>query len=123
MKNKEKNEKLCASDYKFMTLVWEHEPINSTQLVKICLQELGWKKSTSYTMLKKLSEKGCLQNENSMVRSLISKEKVQSFESEYAVNHAFAGSLPAFVAAFVSNHPLSDEEAEEIRQLLKKSEE
>lgn len=119
----EKTDKLCASDYKFMTLVWEQEPIPSTQLVKISLQELGWKKSTTYTMLKKLSEKGYLQNENSIVTSLIPKEKVQAVESEYVVNHAFAGSLPAFVAAFVSNHSLTKAECGEIRQLLQNTEE
>lgn len=110
--------KLCESDYKFMTIVWENEPVQSGKLVKLCLEALGWKKSTTYTMVKKLSEKGYLENENSVVRSLISQKDVRAFESEYVVNHAFGGSLPAFVAAFISNKNLSEKEAAEIRRLI-----
>lgn len=110
--------KLCASDYKFMCIVWENEPIPSGDLVKKCLEVLGWKKSTTYTMLKKLAEKGYLQNENSIVRALIPKEDVQAFESEYVVNHTFEGSLPAFIAAFMSHKKLTEKEAEEIRRLI-----
>ncbi len=110
--------KLCASDYRFMTIVWENEPIQSGNLVKICFEELGWKKSTTYTMIKKLSEKGYLCNENSIVKSLIPKEKVQAFESEYVVRHTFEGSLPAFIAAFMSNKKLSESETEEIKRLI-----
>ncbi|MBR2471128.1 MAG: BlaI/MecI/CopY family transcriptional regulator [Clostridia bacterium] len=110
--------KLCASDYRFMTIVWENEPIQSGNLVKICLEELGWKKSTTYTMVKKLSEKGYLRNENSVVKALIPKEDVQAFESEYVVNNTFEGSLPAFIAAFMSNKKLTEKEAEEIKRLI-----
>lgn len=110
--------KLCTSDYKFMSLVWAHEPVNSTQLVKICLEELGWKKSTTYTMVKKLSQKGFLKNENSTVTSLIPKKEVQAFESAYVIDHTFEGSLPAFIASFISNKKLSEQEAEEIRRLI-----
>lgn len=110
--------KLCASDYKFMTLVWDNEPIASGELVKICLETLGWKKSTTYTMVKKLSEKGFLKNENSVVTALIPKKEVQAFESDYVIHHAFEGSLPAFIAAFMRNKKLSEQEAEEIKQLI-----
>lgn len=110
--------KLCASDYRFMTIVWENEPIQSGNLVKICLEELGWKKSTTYTMVKKLSEKGYLRNENSVVKSLVPKVEVQAFESEYVVKNTFEGSLPAFIAAFMSNKKLTEEEAEEIKRLI-----
>lgn len=110
--------KLCASDYKFMSVVWDNEPVGSTQLVKICAEQLGWKKSTTYTMIKKLAEKGYLKNENSTVVSLIPKSEVQAFESEYVVNTAFEGSLPAFIAAFISNNSLNANEAAEIRRLL-----
>ena len=82
------------------------------------MEELGWKKSTTYTMVKKLSEKGYLRNENSVVKSLIPKEDVQAFESEYVVNNTFEGSLPAFIAAFMSNKKLTEKEAEEIKQLI-----
>lgn len=112
--------KLCTSDYKFMELVWKHEPVNSTQLVKICLEVLGWKKSTTYTMIKKLSQKGFVKNENCTVSSLIPKVNVQAFESEYVVNNIFGGSLPAFIAAFVSRKALSENEINEIRRMLNK---
>ena len=112
--------KLCLSDYKFMCVLWDNEPIRSGNLAKICLDVLGWKKSTTYTMLKKLSEKGYLKNENSIVTSVIPKQDVQKYESEYVVNNAFEGSLPAFVAAFVSNKKLSESDAEQIRQLIER---
>ena len=82
------------------------------------MNAVGWKKSTTYTMVKKLSEKGYLRNENSVVKSLIPKEDVQAFESEYVVNNTFEGSLPAFIAAFMSNKKLTEKEAEEIKQLI-----
>ncbi len=110
--------KLCASDYKFMCLVWEHEPIPSGELVKECLKTLGWKKSTTYTMVKKMADKGYLKNEGGRVESLISKSDVQAFESEYVVIHAFHGSLPAFITAFISNKKLTEAEADEIRALI-----
>lgn len=110
--------KLCTSDYKFMCIVWECEPIQSGELVKKCLEVLGWKKSTTYTMIKKLSEKGYLQNENSIVKSLIPKQDVQAFESEYVVNNTFGGSLPAFIASFMNNKKITESEAEEIKRLI-----
>ena len=110
--------KLCESDYRFMCVVWENEPVQSGELVKKCLNDLGWKKSTTYTMVKKLSEKGYLKNENSVVSSLISKEDTQSFESGYIVDNAFGGSLPSFIASFVRERNLSDKEIEEIRSII-----
>lgn len=116
-----KQEKLCLSDYRFMSVVWENEPIQSGELVKKCSDVLGWKKSTTYTMLKKLSEKGYLKNENSMVSSIISQDEVQAFESEYVINNAFSGSLPAFIASFVRGKRLTESEADEIRRLIERS--
>ncbi len=110
--------KLCTSDYKFMCIVWDYEPIQSGELVKKCLEVLGWKKSTTYTMVKKLSEKGYLQNENSVVKSLIPKRDVQAFESEYVVNNTFGGSLPAFIASFMNNKKITESEAAEIKRLI-----
>ena len=110
--------KLCLSDYKFMTVVWDNEPVQSGELVKICLEVLGWKKSTTYTMLKKLSEKGYLKNEDSIVSSLIPKKSVQAFESEYVVNNIFSDSLPAFIASFMSTQKISESDAAEIRRLI-----
>lgn len=110
--------KLCASDYRFMTIVWESEPVPSGELVRLCADKLGWKKSTTYTMVKKLAQKGYLANENSVVRALIPKADVLSYESEYVVDNAFSGSLPAFVASFTRDRTLTKGEAEEIRRLI-----
>lgn len=113
-----KQVKLCESDYRFMCVVWNNEPLQSGELVKKCLSDLGWKKSTTYTMVKKLSEKGYLKNENSVVYSLISKEDVQSFESGYIVDNAFGGSLPSFIASFVRERNLSRKDIEEIKGII-----
>ena len=112
------NEKLCTSDYKFMDIVWDNEPVKSGELVSLCNEKLGWKKSTTYTMVKKLSQKGYLKNENSIVSSLIPRKEVQMFESSYVVNSAFGGSLPSFIASFVSGTQLSKKEIEEIRSII-----
>lgn len=113
--------KLCASDYRFMSLVWENEPINSTQLAKTSLDVLGWKKSTTYTMLKKLSDKGYLQNNNSIVTSTISKSDVRAFESGYVIDNMFDSSLPAFIAAFIKSRPLNKDEIDEIQALIEQN--
>lgn len=117
------NEKLCTSDYKFMDIVWDNEPVKSGELVLLCNEKLGWKKSTTYTMVKKLSQKGYLKNENSIVTSLIPRKEVQMFESNYVVNSAFGGSLPSFIASFVSGRQLSKKEIEEIRSIIDNMEE
>lgn len=110
--------KLCDSDYRFMMVVWEHEPVNSGELVRICSQELGWKKSTTYTVIKKLCEKGYLTTENAVVSALIPREKVQADESEYFVERTFGGSLPQFVAAFLGGKKISEKEAEYLKKLI-----
>ena len=112
------NLKLCESDYRFMCVVWENEPVPSGELVRLCAQKLGWKKSTTYTTLKKMCDKGFLVNENTVVRACVPKAQVQTFESEYIVDRAFSGSLPSFIAAFTQGRRLSAEEAEEIRALI-----
>jgi predicted transcriptional regulator len=101
-----------------MRLIWDNEPINSTELVRLCSDELGWKKSTTYTMLKRLSERGIVKNENTFVEALIKREQVQKFESETVLEKTFAGSLPSFITAFLSDKTLSKEEAEEIIKLI-----
>lgn len=113
--------KLCESDYRFMSVVWDCAPVSSGELVRLCQQKLGWKKSTTYTVLKKLSEKGFLKNESSTVTVLIPREEVQIFESGYVVDKAFGGSLPAFIAAFTKDRKLTRQEAEEIQRLLDQS--
>ena len=103
---------------RFADLVWANEPIGSGELVKLCQTELNWKKPTTYTVLRKLCEKGIFQNENGAVTSLISREDFYSAKSEQFVEETFQGSLPAFVAAFMSRKPLSDSEAEEIQKMI-----
>ncbi len=112
------NFKLCDSDYRFMLIVWEHAPVNSGELVKLCEAQLGWKKSTTYTVIKKMCEKGYISNENALVSVLVSKEKVQADESEYFVDRTFGGSLPQFVAAFLGGRKISEKEAEKLKKLI-----
>ena len=102
----------------FAHSVWEHEPVGSGELVKICEKELNWKKPTTYTVLRKLCEKGLLQNVNGVVTSLISREEFYSAKSEQFVEDTFDGSLPAFVAAFISRKELTAKEAEEIQKMI-----
>jgi predicted transcriptional regulator len=101
-----------------MCVVWEHAPVNSGDLVKLCNETLGWKKSTTYTTIKKLSEKGYIKNEDAIVSVIIEKERVQADESNYFVDRTFEGSLPGFLTAFLGGKKLSSEEADEIRKLI-----
>ncbi|MFD0711985.1 BlaI/MecI/CopY family transcriptional regulator [Paenibacillus sp. GCM10027626] len=110
--------KLFDAEYKFMNLIWEHEPLNSTELSRLCQQELGWKKSTTYNMIRKLTERGILQNEQAVVTSLINREQVQKYESEVLLEKAFDGSLPSFLAAFLKDKKLSKAEADEIKKMI-----
>ena len=110
--------KLCESDYRFMCVIWENEPVNSGNLVKLCEEKLGWKKSTTYTTLKKLTEKGFAKNEDTVVVSLVEKEKVCRAASQHFVDHTFEGSLPGFLVSFLGNRKISDSEAEELKRLI-----
>lgn len=112
------NLKLCDSDYRFMQIVWANAPIGSGRLVELCGKKLGWKKSTTYTTIKKLCEKGYIINENATVTVLIPKEKVQAVESDYFVERTFEGSLPKFIASFLGSKKITDKEAEEIKRLI-----
>ena len=103
---------------RFADIVWEKEPVGSGELVKICDKEFGWKKTTTYTVLRKLIDKGLLQNDNGIVTSLISKDEFYSSRSRQIVDESFQGSLPAFVAAFVSGNKLTAKEADEIRRMI-----
>ena len=110
--------KLYDAEYRLMEIVWEKEPLSSTELYKACLPRLGWKKSTTYTVLRKLCERGFLKNEASLVTSLVKKEDVQRYESQAVVEKWFDRSLPRFVAAFLGARKLSEEEAEELKRLI-----
>ena len=114
--------KIFESEYRFCLILWEHEPIKSRELVELCREQLGWKNSTTYTVIKRLAQRGVLKNENTVVTSLVSKDQVQDAEIDELVEKKFDGSLPAFVAAFTSSRPLSEAEAEELRRLIDESE-
>ncbi len=110
--------KVFESEYRFCILLWEHEPIKSTELVKLCQEELGWKKATTYTVIKRLAERGILKNENTIVTSLVSKSQIQASEIDELVERTFEGSMPAFIAAFTKRKNLSKEELAQIREML-----
>jgi BlaI family penicillinase repressor len=109
--------KLCDSDYRFMCVVWEHAPINSGELVKLCQEQLGWKKSTTYTVVRKMCEKGYIANEDATVSVLIPKEQVQAEESRYFVDRTFDGSLPGFITAFLGGKKISKKEAKMLKKM------
>lgn len=113
-----KDTKLGVVESQFADIIWANEPLGSGELVKLCEAKLEWKKSTTYTVLKKLCEKGIFQNEKGTVTSLISKQELQGMQSEQFVSETFEGSLPAFIAAFASSKQLSKEEIKEIRDLM-----
>lgn len=109
---------LAAVQERFADLVWAHEPIASGELVKVCEKELNWKKPTTYTVLRKLCQKGLLQNVNGIVSSLISKEDFYSSKSEQIIEDSYKGSLPAFIAAFTSRKKLTESEVDEIQKMI-----
>ena len=109
---------LGAIQERFADIVWANEPVGSGELVKICEKELNWKKATTYTVLRKLCEKGLLKNENGIVSSLISKEDFYSAKSEQIIEESYEGSLPAFIAAFISRKNLTAKEADEIQKMI-----
>ena len=110
--------KLGAIEARFADLIWHNEPISSGELVKLCQQELTWKKPTTYTVLRRLCERGLFQNENSVVTSCISREEFYARQSEKFVEETFDGSLPAFLAAFGSRKKLDEEEINQLQQLI-----
>lgn len=112
---------LCDSDYRFMQVVWDNAPVGSGELVRLCKEKLGWQKSTTYTTIRKLCEKGFIMNEDARVSVLISREDTEARESAFFVDRSFGGSLPGFVAAFLSGRAVTDEEARRIRKMLDES--
>ena len=109
--------KIYESEYRFCRILWEREPVKSTELVKLCREQLGWSKATTFTVIKRLSERGVVKSENAVVTSLVSKEQAQTAAVYELVEKTFDGSLPAFVAAF-TRRGLSAAEAEELRRLI-----
>ena len=110
--------KVFESEYRFCLILWEHEPVKSSELVNLCKEQLGWKPTTTYTVIKRLSERGVLKNENTIVTSLISKDEVQASELNEMVEKTFEGSLPDFIAAFTKHQKLSEKEIDAVQQMI-----
>lgn len=110
--------RLGAVESRFADIIWNNEPLHSRELVALCQQQLNWKKPTTYTVLRKLCERGIFQNSDGMVTSLLSRQEFYGRQSERFVEETFAGSLPAFLAAFTAQKALSAKEVEEIRRMI-----
>lgn len=110
--------KIFESEYRFACIVWEKEPVSVKELIALCNEQLEWKRTTTYTVLKRLCERGILINEDGIVTSLYSKEEIQYSESRQFLDKTFEGSLPEFLAAFLNGKGVSEKELEELRQML-----
>ena len=110
--------KIFESEYRFCLILWEHEPVKSSELVKLWREQLGWKPTTTYTVLRRLSDRGVLKNENTIVTSLVSKDEVQAAEIDELVEKKFEGSVPAFFAAFTKRRKISQEEIDEVQKMI-----
>ena len=112
--------KIFESEYRFCLILWEHEPVTTTELVRLCQAQLGWKRTTTYTVIKRLGERGVLKNQDGLVIALISREDAQVSELDELMEKKFQGSLPAFLAAFARRQSLTEKEVEEIRRIIEK---
>ena len=110
--------KIFDSELRFCEILWEHQPVRSSELAHLCAEKLGWKKSTTYTVIKRLTERGVVQTEDDVVTALVSRDQVQRAESRAFVERNFSGSLPGFLNAFVGGRGLSAEEADELRRMI-----
>ena len=110
--------KVFESEYRFCLILWEHEPVKSSQLVALCKEQLGWKPTTTYTVIKRLSERGVLKNENTVVTALVSKDQVQAAQIDEMVEKTFEGSLPAFLAAFTRHQKLSEDQIDQVQSMI-----
>ena len=110
--------KVFESEYRFCLILWENEPIKSSDLVNLCKEQLDWKPTTTYTVIKRLSERGVLKNDNTIVTSLVSKDEVQAAEIDEMVKKTFEGSRPAFIAAFTKHQKISDKELDEVQAMI-----
>ena len=110
--------KIHESEYRFCLIMWEHEPVTAVELVKLCQDQLCWKRTTTYTVIKRLAERGVLKNEDGNITSLISKEEAQAGEIDELVEKKFEGSLPAFIAAFTKSQNISKAELDEVQRMI-----
>ena len=115
--------KIFESEYRFCLILWEHEPVNSMRLVELCKEQLGWSKATTYTVIRRLSERGVIKNEHAVVTSLVSKEQAQEAELDQMVERTFEGSLPAFIAAFSRSKKLSAADVAQLKAMIDSYEE
>ena len=118
-----KNYKLAQGEAKFAELIWEHEPVSSTELVGLSEKKMSWKKSTTYTVLKKLCDKGLFRNENAIVSSVLTQDEYLARQSRLYIEDAFGGSLPRFISAFIGGKKLTDKQAEELMRLIEEHKE
>ncbi len=112
--------KIFESEYRFCLILWDNEPISSSKLAVLCKEQLGWSRTTTYTVIKRLSERCVLTNEDGQISSLVTKQEVQVSEIDEMMDKTFEGSLPAFIAAFAKRQKLSDKDIEEIRRIIEK---
>ena len=110
--------KIHEGEYRFCLIMWERAPVAAVELVKLCREQLAWKKSTTYTVIKRLGERGVLKLENGIVTALISREEAEAAEIESMVESRFGGSLPAFVAAFTKRQDLSAQDLDEVQRMI-----
>ncbi|MBQ7000599.1 MAG: BlaI/MecI/CopY family transcriptional regulator [Oscillospiraceae bacterium] len=115
--------KIFESEYRFCLILWDHEPVNSTRLVQLAKEGLGWSKATTYTVIRRLSERGIVKNENAVVTALVSKEEAQKARLEEMMEETFEGSVPAFIAAFSKSKKLSRSEVDQLKALIDSYEE
>ena len=112
--------KIFDSEYRFCLILWENEPINSTRLAALCKEQLGWSRPTTYTVIRRLSERGVVKNENTIVSTLVTKEQVQQAEMEQMMDKTFEGSIPAFIAAFSNCKRLTKDDILKLEELIEK---
>ena len=110
--------KIFESEYRFCLILWEHEPVKTTELVQLCQKQLEWKRTTTYTVIRRLGERGVLKNEDGIVTSLVSREEVQASEIDELVEKKFEGSLPSFIAAFTRHRKISEQEIDEVQRMI-----
>lgn len=110
--------KIHESEYRFCLVLWDHEPVSAAELARLCRAELGWQRTTTYTVIKRLGERGVLRNDGGTVTSMVSKEEVQTGEIDALVESRFEGSLPAFLAAFTKRQTMTDRELDEVQAMI-----
>ena len=110
--------KIHEGEYRFCLIMWEHAPVTAAQLARLCQEQLGWKRTTTYTVIKRLGERGVLKNEDGVVTALVSKDEAQAYEIDELVEKKFEGSLPAFIAAFTKRQNLSSDELDEVQRMI-----